>query len=76
VGVGKERRGRGQGAVPHELTPHGPGGSGPLGQRRAAHIARARWTRANRGGGLVGHDDAGPGGQRLGARGRGSAARC
>jgi hypothetical protein len=71
VGAGEERRGRGRGAALCEPARHGRGGSGLLGQRRAAHIARAWQTRVNRGGGgrarrrgsdrQVGRDDAWPG---------------
>jgi hypothetical protein len=42
VGAGEERRGRGRGAALPEPAWHGRGGSEPLGQRRAVHIARAQ----------------------------------
>jgi hypothetical protein len=50
VGAGEERRGRGRGAVPREPARHSHGGSRPFGQQWAAHVARARRSRANRGG--------------------------
>jgi hypothetical protein len=34
------RRGRGQGAAPRELAQHERSGSGPLEQRRVAHVVR------------------------------------
>jgi hypothetical protein len=37
-GAREERKGRGRGAAPCEPARHRRGGSGPLGQRRAAHI--------------------------------------
>jgi hypothetical protein len=42
VGVGEERRGRGRGVALPEPAWHGRGGSEPLGQRRAVHIAWAQ----------------------------------
>jgi hypothetical protein len=50
-GQEKEQRGRGRGTTPREPARHRHGSSGPLGQQRVVHVARARWTRANRGGG-------------------------
>jgi hypothetical protein len=48
VGAVLERRGRGQGTAPFEPARHGRSGSGPLRQRRAAHVVWVRRTCANR----------------------------